>query len=66
MNDKDPRKDPFQWFFNASLLLLFGVVALTMTLQLLGQIWPWLVLIGVIALAAAVGVAVWRSKRQPW
>ncbi|MGY2060988.1 hypothetical protein ACW9HQ_39480 [Nocardia gipuzkoensis] len=66
MNGKDPIKDPFRWFFNASLLVLFGVVALTISIDLLSQIWLWVIGIGVLIGGAAIGVAIWQERRRPW
>ena len=66
MSDGDPFKNPFRWFFNACLLLLFGMVALSLALQLLGEIWPWLLLVGSIVGAAVIGVIIWRERRNPW
>ncbi len=44
-------------FARACLLLLVGVIALWLALQLIGQIWGWLLLI-----AAAIGIA-WVAVR---
>lgn len=53
-------------FVTACLLILVGVVALTLALDLLAKIWPWLVLIA--ALVGAVAVAIWivRHRQNRW
>ncbi|WP_433194321.1 hypothetical protein ACQP1G_37030 [Nocardia sp. CA-107356] len=66
MSEGDPFKNPFRWFFHISLLFLFGMVALSLAFQLLGQIWPWLLLVGLIVGGVVAGVAIWRARRQPW
>ncbi len=66
MNDKDPFKDPFKWFFNACLLVLFGVAALSVATDLLSRIWPWALGIGLLVGAVAAGIAVWQARRRPW
>lgn len=66
MNDKDPTKNPIAWFFHACLLVLFGVVALSVAIDLLSQIWPWLLTIGILIGGIAVGIAIWQDRRRPW
>ena len=61
-----PPKNPFQWFFNACLLLLFGTVALTVAIHMLQVIWPWLLGVALIAGLITIGVIVWRVRRRPW
>lgn len=53
-------------FFTACLLILGGIIVLQLALQLLAQIWIWLVLAGVIALAAWVAFRVWSSRGGRW
>ncbi|GAA2021750.1 hypothetical protein GCM10009819_00320 [Agromyces tropicus] len=65
MADETPTPTP-QRFFHACLLILGGIVALSLALELLAQFWGWLVLIAGIALviwAAVVGVRHWREHR---
>ena len=66
MSDEDPFKNPIRSFVKVCVLVLFGMVALTTALQLLAQIWPWLLLIAAIAGGVVIGVAIWRARRQPW
>ncbi|MGW0056484.1 hypothetical protein [Nocardia nova] len=66
MSEKDPVKDPFRWFLNASLLMLFSAVALTLAVQLLSQIWIWILLIAGTAACVGIGVAIWQARRRPW
>ncbi|QLY30391.1 hypothetical protein H0264_35600 [Nocardia huaxiensis] len=66
MSDRDPRKDPIQWFFNASLLVLFAAVALIVAIDLLSRIWVWLVVAGLVIGAVVLGIAIWKSRRRPW
>lgn len=60
-----PVRNPFEWIFRASLLLLGAVVALNVAVVFLCPVLPWL--IGGIALTAttwiAVAVARWRRSR---
>ena len=66
MSNHSPSNNPFQWFFNACLLVLFGVVALSVAVHLLQGIWPWAVAIALIASALVVSVIAWRFWRRPW
>ena len=58
--------DPVARLWNASLLILGSVLALSLAVQVLAAIWGWLVLIGVIV--AAVFAASWefRRRRNDW
>lgn len=47
-------------FFRACLLILGGILALWLALELLAQFWGWIVLIGVIVLAWCAGIAAYR------
>lgn len=65
MADNSPRSLP-QRFFRACLLLLGGIVALWLALELLAQFWGWLLLAAGIALAIWTGVVsfqLWRDRR---
>ncbi|MCX4098056.1 hypothetical protein [Nocardia sp. alder85J] len=66
MSDKDPFKDPFRWFLNASLFVLFGLVALSLAVNVLRQIWPWLFVIGIIVGGVIVALKIWKERREPW
>lgn len=55
-----------QRFFRACLLILGGVVALWLALELLAQFWGWLLLLAALALVifgAVVGYQFWRERR---
>ncbi len=66
MSNHSPGSDPIRWFFNACLLILFGIVALSIAVRVLQTIWPWalglLLLIG----SCTIGVILWRAWRRPW
>lgn len=66
MSEKDPTENPVQWFGHFCLVALLGTVALTVAVDLLAQIWPWIVLIGVVVLVIAIAVALYKKWRQPW
>jgi len=53
-------------FFTACLLILGGIIVLNLALQLLAQIWIWLVLAGVVALAAWIAFRVWAARGGKW
>lgn len=66
MNNQSPSNNPFQWFFNACLLLLFGTVALSVAVRLLQAIWAWVVGFVVLGIIVVVAVAGWQFWRRPW
>ncbi|GEK80131.1 hypothetical protein ABA31_14820 [Agrococcus baldri] len=45
---------------------LLGVVLLYLAIELLAQIWGWLVLIGVIALGAVAAIWIYRWRSSRW
>ncbi len=47
-------------FFRACLLILGGVFALWLAIDLLAQFWGWVLLIGVAVAVLCLGVAAWR------
>lgn len=49
-----------QRFFRACLLILGGIVALWMALELFARFWGWILLISVIALVLCAAVWVYR------
>lgn len=53
-------------FFTASLLILGGILVLTFALQLLAQIWIWLLLIALIVAAIWIAIRIWLHRRDPW
>ena len=67
MADKEPTpKNMAQRFFDLSLLLLGGIIALWRALQLLAQFWGWIVLIAVLVAAIWTLVAILRARRDRW
>lgn len=55
-----------QRFFRACLLILGGILALWLALELLAQFWGWLLLIGLVVLvlcAAGAAYRYWRGGR---
>lgn len=57
-----PPTSPAKRIFQATLFLLGAAIALTLAIDLMAQIWPWLLLgsIGV----AAIWIAIWWHRRQ--
>ena len=53
-------------FVTACVLFLVGVVALTIALDLLAKIWPWLALIAGLAGALAVMTWIVRRRQSRW
>lgn len=49
-------------FFHACLLILGGMIALSLAVDVLRCIWPWL--IGAVAVAAVIYVAVWWVRQR--
>lgn len=67
MADKESSpKNLAQRFFDLSLLLLGGVIALWVALQFLAHVWGWLVLIAVLVAAIWALVAILRARRNRW
>lgn len=55
-----------QKFFTACLLILGGVIVLALAIQLLSQIWVWIVL-GIVLIATGwVAFRVWMARRNRW
>lgn len=60
-----PMRGPFEWLMGVSIALLVAAIALTLAVQLIIAIWPWLVLIG--AIGGGLYAAIWwhfRSRRR--
>ncbi|MDF1478773.1 hypothetical protein PYV02_06705 [Leifsonia sp. H3M29-4] len=49
-----------QRFFRACLLILGGIVALWLALELLAQFWGWILMISVLALVLCAAVRAYR------
>lgn len=69
--DKNKKKEEekssmTQRFFTACLLILGGIIVLNLALQLLAQIWVWLVLAALVALGIWVAFRVWSSRGGRW
>lgn len=63
--DTSPVRNPFQWVFRASLLLLGAVIALNLTVAFLCPLLPWIAMgIGLVTIGwLAVTVVRWRRSR---
>lgn len=62
MGEESPRSIP-QRFFRACLLILGGIAALWLGLELLAQFWGWLLLVGVVVFAVVGAYRWWRDYR---
>jgi len=58
--------DPLTRLWHTSLLLLGCAVALSLTLQLLASIWPWIVVVAAVIVIAATLRAALRRRRDDW
>ncbi|MGO4129926.1 hypothetical protein AB4028_14125 [Janibacter sp. RAF20_2_2] len=59
-------KNPVQSLFSACLMLLGCVIALGLVLELLAQIWPWLVGVAAIVLIAWIAIQWTITKNRRW
>jgi uncharacterized membrane protein YdbT with pleckstrin-like domain len=66
MSNHSPSNNPIKWFFNTCLLLLFGVIALSVAIDLLRTNWPWFLGIFIIAGIVVVAAIAWQHWRRPW
>lgn len=57
---------PIERFWHACLLVLFGMIALSVAVELLSQIWQWLVGAALGVGLLAIGIAIWRARSRPW
>ncbi|EXJ51484.1 MULTISPECIES: hypothetical protein [unclassified Microbacterium] len=65
-HDEKKKDTMSQKFFNACLLILGGVIVLALAIQLLSQIWVWVV-IGLAAFAAGwIAFRIWMARRNRW
>ncbi len=67
-NDKEDvmKRGPFEWLFNAALLVLGTAIALTLALELLAAIWPWLVAGALVVGGAALAIRISILRRRQW
>ena len=67
---KTRSRGPIERAWHASLLLLGSVIAIALTLQVLAQIWGWLLLVAAIIAACAAGAGfaarLARRHRDDW
>lgn len=60
----DPTKSIAQRFFSVCVLILLGVLAIWLALDVLSRIWGWLVLIAAIGLSGYVAYILSRRWRR--
>jgi len=65
-NKESNPKSIAQRFFELSLLILGGVMALWLALQALAQIWGWVLLLVGVAGVSWAAIAFARSRRNRW
>jgi uncharacterized membrane protein YdbT with pleckstrin-like domain len=65
-DEKEPKPTMSQSFFKACLLILFGIVALWIAVDLLAHFWGWLLLAAGVAGAVWVAVLVVGDRRNRW
>lgn len=68
MNNKKDEDKPTmsQSFLRACLLILAGVVALWIALELLARFWMWIALIAVLILAGFIAYRVIKARKDQW
>lgn len=59
-------RSPLRRLFGGSLLLLASAVAVWLAVRLLAEIWPWLLLVVLLAATVWVVVALRRGRRDRW
>ncbi|QUY62393.1 Hypotetical protein [Gulosibacter molinativorax] len=65
-NNKKDESSMAHKFFTACLLFLGGALILTLAIEVLTQIWVWLVVIGILTLALWVTYRLRKSRRDRW
>ena len=67
-NDKEElvKRGPVEWLFHAALLVPGASIALTLALQLLAAIWPWLVGGALVIGVAALAIHSVTTRRRQW
>jgi hypothetical protein len=66
MNGNSPRKNPVEWFWHASLLILGGTIALNVAIAYLRPILPWIVAFIAFVFLGWVTVVTIRWWRSRW
>jgi uncharacterized membrane protein len=64
--EEEKKETMSQKFFSACLLILAGIVAVWLALELLAQIWMWIVLVGLIVLGCWIAYRVIRARQDRW
>lgn len=59
-------KNPIQWLFGACLMLLGCAIALTLTVELLACIWPWVLAITVVIAGVWVAIRWAAARNRKW
>lgn len=68
-HDKDNKEEKptmSKRFFTACLLILAGIIALWIALELLARFWVWILVIGLLVLAGWVTYKVLQARRDRW
>ena len=63
---KEEKPTMSQSFFRACGLILLGIIALWIALELLVQFWGWLVLLSAIGASILIVISVVRARRDRW
>jgi hypothetical protein len=61
-----PMKSPLEWLLTVCLIVMGCAIALTVAVDLLQRIWPWLVGIGLLAGAIYLTIRVLIWRRRTW
>ncbi|AWT26765.1 hypothetical protein Csp1_19970 [Corynebacterium provencense] len=65
MSDVTGKHSPVEKFFRMCLFVFGGIVLLQLSLQMLAEIWPWLVGIAVLV-GLVAGLLWWLWIRRQW
>lgn len=66
VGDKDPMRNPVEWVWRTSLLILGAVIALNLAICLIRPWLPWLGAAVLLAAAAWLTVFIVRWRRSRW
>ncbi|GHG43920.1 hypothetical protein GCM10012320_08360 [Sinomonas cellulolyticus] len=66
MGDTPPRKNPIEWLWNASLLIIGSVILLTLAWQWVQPILPIIVGVAIIGIIIWLVVSIRRVRRDHW